>query len=614
MSHGSSSNQLLHHGGHMKKRISGIIIAICICLSFPVFAQGTEDNTSVLSIKTIMNFESEAIKGEILKTIQMKDGSFVGVGSTTDGTNKLSYMEKRTQGDKESTALVFKFNADGSLAFLKTFGGQRNDRFNDVILTSDGGFIASGYTSSVYEGDYKNYNISCVDSGTAMLIKYDSNGNIEWVKTGIQKNIYYYTKVSENDNGDISVVGGGYIIQYDKHGSELSAIEYFASQQFLSNEIVNCVQITDNGEVYFCGTESFENNVTCGFLGKLDNSGNTIFKKSFTVNGKIDFKEIILSSDHNIIITATYVAVAEGVDASSFDVKLKDKRGCAIIAFQQDGTYKNSSCISCPIDMETNTAQWLVSLDDGDVLIQYSTALGASFTDCISNKVVEVDNRSVFVYRVDSSANFKYLYRITPKDASIEFFRIYQFEQLTDGTFRIFCAENFSSSITRIFDVVDKFELEQTINSVQNKNSDEYTSDTWSAFENALNSAIAVNKSTSTTQNTVDSTTTALKNASVKLVQGNNSTSENSVTNEDSDFSTSETESNEDSELLLSSVESDTSVPSRNSTDQTNSESVSQESENENGNSGTVIIIIVSVVVLAAGIGVYFYLKRKKKV
>jgi len=71
-------------------------------------------------------------------------------------------------GTGSDDAYVLKLNSDGSLAWQKTFGGNRDDKAYSVELTTDGGYIVAGYTWSFGTGgDYDAY-----------ILKLDSNGEL----------------------------------------------------------------------------------------------------------------------------------------------------------------------------------------------------------------------------------------------------------------------------------------------------------------------------------------------------------------------------------------------------------------------------------------------------
>ncbi len=73
---------------------------------------------------------------------------------------------------------VVKLSPDGDLIWDRTLGGSNIEAGVCILPTSDGGYIAGGYTTS-NDGD-----VSCtepsLDQSDAWIVKLDSNNNIEW--------------------------------------------------------------------------------------------------------------------------------------------------------------------------------------------------------------------------------------------------------------------------------------------------------------------------------------------------------------------------------------------------------------------------------------------------
>ena len=69
-------------------------------------------------------------------------------------------------------------NASIEVDFVKTFGGNGNDIGNSVIATNDGGYAILGYTSST-DGDITS---KTTDDADFMLLKYDSQDELQWSK------------------------------------------------------------------------------------------------------------------------------------------------------------------------------------------------------------------------------------------------------------------------------------------------------------------------------------------------------------------------------------------------------------------------------------------------
>jgi len=78
----------------------------------------------------------------------------------------------------------------------KTYGGTGFDGAQYIQQTSDGGYIAVGWTDSFGSGGYDGY-----------LLKLDGSGNLKWQKTfgGNQDDWFNYTRQT-SDDGYIAMV------------------------------------------------------------------------------------------------------------------------------------------------------------------------------------------------------------------------------------------------------------------------------------------------------------------------------------------------------------------------------------------------------------------------
>jgi Secretion system C-terminal sorting domain len=73
---------------------------------------------------------------------------------------------------------IVKLDSSGSIQWEKCYGGSAGDDGNSISLTSDGGFLASGHSSSSNGDLTSNYGADDI-----WLIKADSVGNIQWQKS-----------------------------------------------------------------------------------------------------------------------------------------------------------------------------------------------------------------------------------------------------------------------------------------------------------------------------------------------------------------------------------------------------------------------------------------------
>ena len=130
---------------------------------------------------------------------QTSDGGYVIVGSST------SY------GAGGSDLWILKVDASGEFSWSKTYGGQGNDVGKDIVQTSDGGYIITGYTKSFSSaGDMDLWLIKTDANGESCL--YNDGGTCtqnssKWVKSFGTSGNDYGNSVQETSEGDFIVAG-----------------------------------------------------------------------------------------------------------------------------------------------------------------------------------------------------------------------------------------------------------------------------------------------------------------------------------------------------------------------------------------------------------------------
>lgn len=180
--------------------------------------------------------EENSPKIAIVKTFGgSKNDAFQSIVNSTDGgyailgftqSNDLDITDKT---DESFDYWVLKFSTDDSLIWSKTFGGSEDDRGADLIATNDGGFALFGYSKSS-DGDVTENN----GDQDFWIIKITANGDICWQKSfGFSGTDTSYAITETNDNGfllsgvlDVSASGGQGNKSVQKHaGGDVWAIK-----------------------------------------------------------------------------------------------------------------------------------------------------------------------------------------------------------------------------------------------------------------------------------------------------------------------------------------------------------------------------------------------------
>ncbi|PSR55167.1 hypothetical protein AHMF7605_17460 [Adhaeribacter arboris] len=166
---------------------------------------------------------------------QTNDGGYIlggtGQGSSSDKSEYRGYEDY----------WIVKLKANGTKAWEKTLGGDFVDNLSSVQLTSDGGYILGGYSSSGVSGDKSQASRGESDY---WIVKLKADGSKEWDKTfgGSDRDMLTSLQVT-SDNGYIlggssqsgisdeksQASKGGYdywIVKLDNRGSKNQVINF----------------------------------------------------------------------------------------------------------------------------------------------------------------------------------------------------------------------------------------------------------------------------------------------------------------------------------------------------------------------------------------------------
>lgn len=228
--------------------------------------------------------------------IETSDGSYVAVG----------YTASFNAGNLD--LWVVKLNPDGSVVWQKTYGDDLNEYANSIVETSDGGYVIAGARVDFLTSDRD-----------AWILKLDSEGVIQWQKSF--ETDAYPQKVIETQDGSLMIAGyigsvgaaTGWVMKLDANG-ELLWQKGYGESYFLE---FHDIQEMANGDMLFVGrTESFGAGYLDAWVLKLNADGNIAWQKTFGGSSYDDAVAVELLSDGNLVVAGrTYSFGAGGADA-----------------------------------------------------------------------------------------------------------------------------------------------------------------------------------------------------------------------------------------------------------------------------------------------------------
>ena len=108
--------------------------------------------------------------------------------------------------------MVIKYSSAGEVEWAKEIGGTNDDQINSVSETTDGGYIVGGYFKSISIDLENGVSLTnkriYIDDANGIIIKYSSEGEIEWAKS-IGKGDNEVTSVAESRDGGY-IIGGSF--------------------------------------------------------------------------------------------------------------------------------------------------------------------------------------------------------------------------------------------------------------------------------------------------------------------------------------------------------------------------------------------------------------------
>lgn len=257
--------------------------------------------------------------------IQTNDGGFAVLGFTNSTDGDLAF---KSIGVNDYWLL--KLDADGNLQWQRTYGGSKDDRGQQVLQTSDGGYAIAGYAMSD-DGDGSN-NEGFHDN---WVVRLDASGNILWEKSfGFSGHDHSYDIVETVDGGfffsgflDVTSSNGEGATEKNSSLSAHGVGEFWGTRIDANGNLIwrkffggtnndrsfAVVNAFDGGFVLTGASESDDFDISDPkgsydfWVVKVNKNGDMEWERSFGGTGIDQAQDIIKTSDgHYIIVGNTF--------------------------------------------------------------------------------------------------------------------------------------------------------------------------------------------------------------------------------------------------------------------------------------------------------------------
>lgn len=244
------------------------------------------------------------------KILQTPDGGFIVAGTSSSNNYDVS------GNHGASDYWVVKLTSTGSISWQKCIGGVNDDNLSDIILTTDGGYIAIGWTLS------NNGDVSGNHGGPDYwVVKLSSDGSVSWQKClggssgdygsaiiQTYEGGYIVTGNSLSNDGDVSGNHGGpdYWVVKLTSGGSVSWQKCLGGSSY--DDSFSIVQTQDNGYIVAGRTNSNNGDVSNNhgdydyWVVKLTNNGVISWQKCFGGSNQDAAFSVIYSRDGGFVV------------------------------------------------------------------------------------------------------------------------------------------------------------------------------------------------------------------------------------------------------------------------------------------------------------------------
>ena len=271
--------------------------------------------------------------------LQTQDGGFIVYGSSE--STDIEGLPNKGWSD----AIIVKYDKDGNLLWQKSWGGNEEESFYDILQTQDGGFVVCAYSLSTDIVGLPNKGES-----DAIIVKYDKDGNLLWQNSWGGNDGEGFFDILQTQDGGFIVSGYSYstdieglpnkggedaiIVKYDKDGNLLWQKSWGGNLRDGFSEIL---QTQDGGFIvsgYSQSTDIEElpnKGESDAIIIKYDKDGNVLWQKSWGGKSWEKFYDILETQEGGFVVCAYSLSTdIEGIENKGYEDAI-------IVKYDKDG-------------------------------------------------------------------------------------------------------------------------------------------------------------------------------------------------------------------------------------------------------------------------------------
>ncbi len=253
------------------------------------------DNDNYFEKAKITKYNSKKEKKNEILYNKGFNSVFFSVAEDDNDIIAVGSYEKSDEDHEDSVrrALLVKYDSSGNIKFDIDFSLLDNSKFTDIVVLDDG-YLVCG------QSVYKSNKLGNKDGG-AILIKYDKDGNLIWIKNyGDNKSSIFNDLLVVDNNVFVAGVvenSTGIICKYDLDGNFITYNDY----KYTDNFGFNSITVNDN-YLYVVGSNKADENKSNAMIVKYNFDCEYLDQVIYSSDGNTKFNKILFDNKENIVV------------------------------------------------------------------------------------------------------------------------------------------------------------------------------------------------------------------------------------------------------------------------------------------------------------------------